>query len=73
MLILESAEYQLITTSHVVLYTQVPEKKKSYREIREEQLAKERAEKAAQEAEEVGNMQLEFIIIKNLSENSSLL
>ena len=34
-------------------YTQVPEKKKSYREIREEQLAKERAEKAAQEAEEV--------------------
>jgi hypothetical protein len=33
---------------------QVPEKKKSYREIREEQLAAERAAKEAAEAEEVG-------------------
>ena len=32
----------------------VPEKKKSYREIREEQLAAERAAKEAAEAEEVG-------------------
>ena len=33
---------------------QVPEKKKSYKELREEQLAIERAAKAAKEAEEVG-------------------
>ena len=33
---------------------QPPEKKKSYRELREEELAKERAAKAAKEAEEVG-------------------
>ena len=32
---------------------QPPEKKKSYRELREEELAKERALKAAKEAEEV--------------------
>ncbi len=37
-----------------LILIQPPEKKKSYRELREEELAKERAAKAAKEAEEVG-------------------